>query len=90
MERLELNSKRVICESKQAIVPLDRYKSALVFGTINTKAAVFCMVTRLSNDDISVHSILNGINHGITGLYNSNTGLVELTLSTNNSFIILY
>lgn len=89
MERLELNSKR-ICSSDSTIrIHIELYQSALIFGSINTNAACLYMITRLYDNNINIAVIIGPKNHGITGKYNSSTDVVELSLSSNNSYIIL-
>ena len=85
----ELNSKR-ICSSKSTIhVHIELYQSALIFGSINTNAACLYMITRLYDNTIGIATVIGPKNHGITGVYNSNTNLVDISLTSNNSYIIL-
>ena len=87
---LNSNVKRKDIYGKSISIDLQRYKAAIVFGTINTTSETLLLVTRQYNDVIVVESLHGASKERVTGIVDSKTNTVILTFSGNNSAIIIW
>lgn len=91
---VSLNSNRILVNSStdEAAITLQlrRYRSALLFGTVNRYTGCFCLITRQHDDTVAVQTILDPGSNNITGLYDAGSGLVILKIPSNSSCVILF
>lgn len=66
------------------------YKTAIVFGTIDTTSETLLLVTRQYNDVVVVESLHGASKERVTGIVDSKTNSVTLTFSGNNSAMIIW
>lgn len=66
------------------------YKTAIVFGTINTTSETLLLVTRQYNDVVVVKSLHGASKEGVTGIVDSKTNTVTITFPGNNGAIIIW
>lgn len=92
MEQLALNSnvKRKDITGKSISIDLQIYKTAIVFGTIDTTSETLLLVTRQYNEVVVVESLHGASKERVTGIVDSKTNTVTLTFSGNNSAIIIW
>lgn len=90
MEQLALNSKRAVVNGNSIQIGLEKYKMAIVFGTVNTTAQSLILVSRNHKDQIATKSISGASETSITGNVNIESGNVTLNFSGNNSAIIIW
>lgn len=69
---------------------LERYKTAIVFGTVNTVSQSLILISRNYKDQIDIKSLCGASETSITGNVNLETGNVTLNFSGNNSAIIIW
>lgn len=86
----ELNSKRAVVNGNSIQIGLEKYKMAIVFGTVNTTAQSLILVSRNHKDQIATKSISGASETSITGNVNIESGNVTLNFSGNNSAIIIW
>lgn len=86
----ELNSKRVVVNGSSTQICLEKYKTAIVFGTVNTVAQSLILISRNYKDQIDIKSLCGASETSITGNVNLETGNVTLNFSGNNSAIIIW
>lgn len=86
----ELNSKRVVVNGSSTQICLERYKTAIVFGTVNTVSQSLILISRNYKDQIDIKSLCGASETSITGNVNLETGNVTLNFSGNNSAIIIW
>ena len=72
------------------IYSLERYKTAIVFGTVNTVSQSLILISRNYKDQIDIKSLCGASETSITGNVNLETGNVTLNFSGNNSAIIIW
>ena len=85
-----LNSKRVVVNGSSTQICLERYKTAIVFGTVNTVSQSLILISRNYKDQIDIKSLCGASETSITGNVNLETGNVTLNFSGNNSAIIIW
>lgn len=88
--RLNSNVKRKDIYGKSISIDLQMYKTAIVFGTINTTSETLLLVTRQYNDVVVVESLHGASKERVTGIVDSKTNTVTLTFPGNNSAIIIW
>lgn len=88
--RLILNSKRVVVNGSSTQICLEKYKTAIVFGTVNTVGQSLILISRNYKDQIDIKSLCGASETSITGNVNLETGNVTLNFSGNNSAIIIW
>lgn len=86
----KLNSKRVVVNGSYTQICLERYKTAIVFGTVNTVSQSLILISRNYKDQIDIKSLCGASETSITGNVNLETGNVTLNFSGNNSAIIIW
>lgn len=86
----KLNSKRVVVNGSSTQICLERYKTAIVFGTVNTVSQSLILISRNYKDQIDIKSLCGASETSITGNVNLETGNVTLNFSGNNSAIIIW
>ena len=89
-QRLNSNLKRAVISSDSVAIRLDKYKTAIILGTINTTATSLLLATRDYNDLISVKSISGASKSSITGSFDTETGLTTLSIAGNNSAVVIW
>ena len=87
---LNSNVKRKDIYGKSISIDLQMYKTAIVFGTIDTTSETLLLVTRQYNDVVVVESLHGASKERVTGIVDSKTNSVTLTFSGNNSAIIIW
>ena len=90
LDTFELNSKRVVVNGSSTQICLERYKTAIVFGTVNTVSQSLILISRNYKDQIDIKSLCGASETSITGNVNLETGNVTLNFSGNNSAIIIW
>lgn len=75
---------------KKLGTPVERYKTAIVFGTVNTVSQSLILISRNYKDQIDIKSLCGASETSITGNVNLETGNVTLNFSGNNSAIIIW
>lgn len=85
-----LNHKRVVVNGSSTQICLERYKTAIVFGTVNTVSQSLILISRNYKDQIDIKSLCGASETSITGNVNLETGNVTLNFSGNNSAIIIW
>lgn len=85
-----LTSKRVVVNGSSTKICLERYKTAIVFGTVNTVSQSLILISRNYKDQIDIKSLCGASETSITGNVNLETGNVTLNFSGNNSAIIIW
>lgn len=90
LDTFELNSKRVVVNGSSTKICLERYKTAIVFGTVNTVSQSLILIARNYKDQIDIKSLCGASETSITGNVNLETGNVTLNFSGNNSAIIIW
>ena len=88
--RLNSNAKRKDITGESISIDLQMYKTAIVFGTINTTSETLLLVTRQYNNVIVVESLHGASKEGVTGIVDSNTNTVTITFPEHNSAIIIW
>lgn len=86
----ELNSKRVVVNGSSTQICLEKYKTAIVFGTVNTVGQSLILISRNYQDQIDIKSLCGASETSITGNVNLETENVTLNFSGNNSAIIIW
>lgn len=86
----ELNSKRVVVNGSSTQICLEKYKTAIVFGTVNTVGQSLILISRNYKDQIDIKSLCGASETSITGNVNLETENVTLNFSGNNSAIIIW
>lgn len=87
---LNSNVKRKDITGKSISIDLQIYKTAIVFGTIDTTSETLLLVTRQYNEVVVVESLHGASKERVTGIVDSKTNTVTLTFSGNNSAIIIW
>lgn len=90
VNELNSNAKRKDITGKSISIDLQMYKTAIVFGTINTTSETLLLVTRQYNDVVVVESLHGASKEGVIGIVDSNTNTVTITFPGNNSAIIIW
>lgn len=90
INELNSNVKRKDITGKSISIDLQMYKTAIVFGTINTTSETLLLVTRQYNNVIVVESLHGASKEGVTGIVDSNTNTVTITFPEHNSAIIIW
>lgn len=85
-----LNSKRVVVNGSSTQICLEKYKTAIVFGTVNTVGQSLILISRNYKDQIDIKSLCGASETSITGNVNLETENVTLNFSGNNSAIIIW
>lgn len=88
--KLNSNVKRKDITGKSISIDLQMYKTAIVFGTIDTTSETLLLVTRQYNDVVVVESLHGASKERVTGIVDSKTNSVTLTFPENNSAIIIW
>ena len=84
------NAKRKDITEKSISIDLQMYKTAIVFGTINTTSETLLLVTRQYNDVVVVESLHGASKEGVTGIVDSKANTVTITFPGHNSAIIIW
>lgn len=87
---MRLNSKRVVVNGSSTQICLEKYKTAIVFGTVNTVDKSLILISRNYKDQIDIKSLCGASETSITGNVNLETENVTLNFSGNNSAIIIW
>lgn len=88
--KVNSKSKRTVVNDNSIQIDLERYKTAIVFGTVNAVGQSLILVTRDYVDKITVKSICGASATSITGNVNLKAGNVTLNFSGKNSAIIIW
>ena len=70
LDTFELNSKRVVVNGSSTQICLERYKTAIVFGTVNTVSQSLILISRNYKDQIDIKSLCGASETSITGNVN--------------------
>lgn len=90
VNELNSNAKRKDITEKSISIDLQMYKTAIVFGTINTTSETLLLVTRQYNDVVVVESLHGASKEGVTGIVDSKANTVTITFPGHNSAIIIW
>ena len=90
LNKLNSKSKRTVVDGNSVQIDLEKYKTAIVFGTVNTTSQSLILVTRNYTDKITAKSIYGASETSITGKVDLETENVTLNFSGNNSAIIIW